>query len=70
MKTISDEKEKVCFQCDEPITPENNGICINEGTPHEMYQCDDCHFSEFGYHIWGQLLVYQIKNENENENEK
>lgn len=47
---------KVCFQCKEELTFENNGMSINNG---ELYQCDDCHFNEYGYHISPTLLVFQ-----------
>lgn len=64
---MSDKKKKPtsiqdvvmhCFQCGEKISRKNNGICINKGTPHEIYQCDDCHYIEFGYKITGALLVF------------
>jgi hypothetical protein len=45
-----------CFQCGEDITPSNNGISINNG---DFYQCDDCHYNEWGYRINGNLLVFK-----------
>jgi len=48
-----------CFRCHYEITPEDNGMCINEGTRQEMYICNDCHHSEFGYNIIGGLLVFK-----------
>jgi len=54
---------KICFQCDYEITPKDNGLCINQGTIHEIYQCNDCHFSEFGFNINGQLLVFNKIND-------
>jgi hypothetical protein len=52
-------KNPYCFQCGEDITIENNGICINENSENEMFQCDDCHFSEFGVYIWPVLLIFK-----------
>jgi hypothetical protein len=54
--------KKICFQCGEEITPENDGISINDG---EFYQCDDCHYIEYDCHIWPLLLVFygeELKN--------
>ena len=48
-----------CFQCHCEITPQDNGLCINKGTPHEIYQCNDCHYSEFGVNITESLLVFK-----------
>lgn len=48
-----------CFQCHCEISPQDNGLCINEGTPHEMYQCNDCHYAEFGVNIMASLLVFK-----------
>lgn len=55
MKT---ESKKICLQCHFEISPDNNGISINNG---DFYQCDDCHLEEFGYHIYPSELVYQNK---------
>jgi len=46
-----------CFQCGEEITPDNNGMSINEG---EFYQCNDYHYIEYGYEIWGILQVFPV----------
>lgn len=60
--TVSNEenvkKDIGCFRCGFAITPEDDGMCINEGTEHEMYQCDDCHEMEFGVRITPSLLVF------------
>jgi len=56
-------ENKYCFQCKEEITYENNGLVINEDTPHEIYQCNDCHYNEFGINIWPFLLVIKNKDE-------
>lgn len=53
------EDKMICFQCGYEITPEDNGMCINKDTPHEMYQCNDCHYAEFGYNIWPILLIFK-----------
>ena len=53
------DEEMICFQCGYEITPENNGLCINKDTPHEMYQCNDCHYAEFGCYIWPILLIFK-----------
>jgi hypothetical protein len=45
-----------CFQCGDELTPEDDGMAINGG---EFYQCDVCHFNEFGYHIYGDLLLFK-----------
>jgi len=45
-----------CFQCHEDITPENNGVSINNG---EFYQCDDCHLIEYGYHLNRDIQVFK-----------
>lgn len=45
-----------CFQCGDNITPYNNGISINNG---EFFQCDDCHYNEWGYNINVNLLVFK-----------
>ena len=45
-----------CFQCKNLITPENNGLSINDG---EFYQCNDCHLIEFGYNIMYDLLIFK-----------
>lgn len=51
-------KKYYCFQCDYEITPDDNGILINENSAHEIAQCDDCHYSEWGYHIGGGCLMF------------
>ncbi len=56
---ILKRSDMICFQCHCDITPQDNGMCINEGTMHEMYQCNDCHYSEFGFNITGSLLVFK-----------
>ncbi len=48
-----------CFHCDCEITPQDNGLCINKDTPHELYQCNDCHYAEFGVNISGVLLIFK-----------
>ena len=50
-----------CFQCKEEITEESDGMVINKDSPHEMYQCDDCHLGEFGYKIRPILLIFANK---------
>ena len=53
------EEEKYhCFKCGEELTPENDGILINDG---ELAQCDDCHEIEFGYYIWPMCLYFRNK---------
>lgn len=48
-----------CIRCKEDITPDNNGMKLTpDGSNIEMYQCDDCHFIEYGYHIWPVLLIF------------
>lgn len=44
-----------CFQCGDELSPENNGMLINDG---EFAQCDDCHEIEHGVFIWPALLLY------------
>lgn len=56
MKPINDNDIIICSFCKEEITPDNNGMSINNG---EFYQCDDCHYAEYGYHIWSELLIFK-----------
>jgi hypothetical protein len=49
-----EDKKYYCFQCGEELTPENDGILIND----EFAQCDDCHEIEYGVYIWPMLLLY------------
>lgn len=58
----TNEKALRCFQCKENITPDSDGMIINEGTIHEMCQCDDCHLMEFGTHIMEANLHFLNKN--------
>jgi NTP pyrophosphatase (non-canonical NTP hydrolase) len=53
------EPVKECFRCGTAITLENNGICINEGTNTEVFQCDDCHEMEFGVRVSPALLYFK-----------
>lgn len=47
-------KEKRCFQCGDELTYEDNGISLNDG---DFYQCSVCHYNEFGYLPYWDLLV-------------
>ena len=47
-----------CFQCHTEITLEDNGIRISK-EPNEMYQCSDCHYSEFGVYPIPALLLFK-----------
>ena len=48
-----------CMMCKEEITPKNNGMQITPlGSSIRMYQCDDCHYIEYGYRIWGSNLIF------------
>lgn len=48
-----------CFKCGEALSLDNNGVIINKGTAHEMAQCNDCHYIEFGVNLDTALLEYK-----------
>lgn len=50
-----------CFKCKDELTPDNNGMIINEGHVTELYLCNDCHYMEFGYNIYADLLYFKNK---------
>lgn len=54
------KKEYTCFRCGEKLSPKNNGVVINKGTPHERGFCDDCHFIEFRVHLYYGLLEFKL----------
>lgn len=56
-----EQKEMRCFKCRFNLSEKDDGMIINEGHSTEMYLCDDCHYREFGVHIWGNLLYFKNK---------
>ncbi len=61
MYSITDylKEAPYCFQCGEVLSPDNNGVVINKGTPHETAQCNDCHNIELGINLDTALLEYK-----------
>ena len=48
----------ICNTCKFNITPEHDGMCYNQGTPSQGFQCNDCHCAEFGYNIMANRLFF------------
>jgi hypothetical protein len=51
----------LCITCKFPLTPKDDGLVYNEGTPHESYLCNHCHLQEFGVNIVPSLLYFGSK---------
>lgn len=58
---VTEEVEMRCFKCRYNLSEKDDGMIINEGHSTEMYLCDDCHYMEFGVHIWGNQLYFKNK---------
>ena len=48
-----------CMSCSEPITKDNDGIEMPQGKGESFYQCEDCHFIEYGYRISAMNLFFE-----------
>jgi hypothetical protein len=60
MKPTKEETESMrCFMCKEELSPENDGVIMNEGTSNQVCQCNDCHHIEHGYYLMTDLLHFK-----------